>query len=257
MPNRDEFLGSVVDPLAKRVGVRCSNPSCRISTAGPREDPTKSINIGVAAHITAAAEGGPRYDASLSAKERSSVKNGIWLCQNCAKLIDNDATRYSIQLLKTWKAWAEETARVELEGTTANGGRKSNVDLILDWRKLEIRSDRHEYELELSIHNVGTEVLREYHVDIEVPTPVLEDSSGRVGNRSDRDKSLFRKAWRSDEDDIFPEDRQVVISIPYFMDSRLFSHRGNLFDRIVRATFYQGGQLRVQIERRFGELQCF
>jgi len=79
---RDDFDAKTKEMLARRVGYRCSNPDCRKLTSGPQEDPTKAVSIGVAAHITAASEGGPRYDDSLSLEERSSVDNGIWLCQN-------------------------------------------------------------------------------------------------------------------------------------------------------------------------------
>jgi ribosomal protein L37AE/L43A len=48
-------------------------------------------NIGVAAHISGAAPGGPRYDASMSSEARKSINNGIWLCANCARLVDGDA----------------------------------------------------------------------------------------------------------------------------------------------------------------------
>ena len=44
------------------------------------------------AHICAAAQGGPRYDASMTPEERKSFENGIWLCQSCSKLIDTDIT---------------------------------------------------------------------------------------------------------------------------------------------------------------------
>jgi len=90
---RDDFLIPVKDTLAKRVGFRCSNPGCRKPTSGPQEDPAKSVNVGVAAHITAAASDGPRYDPALSSDERKSPPNGIWLCQSCAKLVDNDEIR--------------------------------------------------------------------------------------------------------------------------------------------------------------------
>src|ERR1035441_5569741 len=83
--------------MAKRVGMRCSNPNCRQQTSGPREDPRNTVNIGVAAHIAAAASGGPRYDGGLTSTERSSSDNGIWLCQNCAKLIDSDDERYHVR----------------------------------------------------------------------------------------------------------------------------------------------------------------
>ena len=68
MGTRDDFNPEVKDILAKRVGTRCSNPNCRQTTSGPREDPRKVLNIGVAAHITAASTKGPRYDHALSAE---------------------------------------------------------------------------------------------------------------------------------------------------------------------------------------------
>lgn len=93
MRTRDDFRPEVKDLLAKRVGMRCSNPNCRQVTSGPQEDPHKVLNIGVAAHITAAAAKGPRYDKTLTQDGRRSPDNGIWLCQNCGKLVDNDAKR--------------------------------------------------------------------------------------------------------------------------------------------------------------------
>src|SRR5258708_32752239 len=90
---RDDFSATVKLHLALRVNHRCSNPNCRATTSGPQCRPEASLNIGVAAHITAASEGGPRFNASLSTEERVSAQNGIWLCQNCAKLVDNDEER--------------------------------------------------------------------------------------------------------------------------------------------------------------------
>jgi hypothetical protein len=102
---RDDFTQSVKKTLAERVGCKCSN--CKQLTSGPHEDATKAINIGVAAHITAAASGGPRYDSSLSSEQRKSIENGLWLCQNCSKLIDTDAQRYSVEMLRRWKVDAK------------------------------------------------------------------------------------------------------------------------------------------------------
>ncbi len=105
--------------LAQRVGSRCSNPNCRKLTSGPQENSTKAINIGVAAHITAASPNGPRYDPRLSPEERRSIDNGIWLCQNCAKLIDNDSARYTITLLCEWKVLSERASLLEIESTSS------------------------------------------------------------------------------------------------------------------------------------------
>ena len=89
-------------------GGKCSNPNCRKETKGPHSDPRKSVSIGVAAHITAASEGGPRYDPNMSSEERRSIENGIWLCSTCAKMIDSDADAYPAELLHEWKKVAED-----------------------------------------------------------------------------------------------------------------------------------------------------
>jgi hypothetical protein len=111
---RDDFNSQIKDTLSKRVGLRCSNPNCRALTSGPNSSEDKATNIGVAAHITAASINGPRYDASMTPSERSSIKNGIWLCQSCAKLIDSDTLRYAVDLLHKWKNKAEIETDLEL-----------------------------------------------------------------------------------------------------------------------------------------------
>ncbi|MCP4611296.1 MAG: hypothetical protein GY845_21505 [Planctomycetes bacterium] len=117
---RDDFSQATKEVLAKRVGYHCSNPKCHASTSGPQEDPIKTINVGVAAHITAASPDGPRYNDGLTEDERKSPENGIWLCQKCAKLIDNDTTRYTVEKLKLWKQETETIAVRELEGSFDN-----------------------------------------------------------------------------------------------------------------------------------------
>lgn len=103
---RDNFTAPVKNKLAKRVLYVCSNPNCKKITIGP--DSENGINnIGVAAHICAAAPGGPRYDKNMSEEERKSINNGIWLCQSCAKLIDSDENKYTVQLIKNWKEQTE------------------------------------------------------------------------------------------------------------------------------------------------------
>jgi hypothetical protein len=114
MSNRDEFAPDVKDTLSKRVGMLCSR--CFRATSGPHENPLKAVNIGVAAHITAAAPGGARYDASLTPQQRKDISNGIWLCQFCGKLVDNDAKRFPVERLRLWKQRAEERRRQSVEG---------------------------------------------------------------------------------------------------------------------------------------------
>ncbi|WP_156885135.1 hypothetical protein [Oribacterium sp. NK2B42] len=115
MSNRDEFTDKIKSVLYERVGGICSNPNCNHVTSGPHTDSEKRASIGVAAHITAASEGGPRYNKTLTSKERAATENGIWLCNSCATLIDKDAERYSVEKLKAWKKRAEERQLMRLE----------------------------------------------------------------------------------------------------------------------------------------------
>lgn len=114
MKKRDEFSSPIKKLLAQRVGYKCSFPDCRKSTSGPNSNPSKSINNGVAAHITAAKEGGPRYDARLTVEERKSADNGIWMCTYHANLIDKDSQQFDQNLIKEWKLKAEQDALAEL-----------------------------------------------------------------------------------------------------------------------------------------------
>jgi len=103
MSNRDEFSLPDKETLAKRTRQLCSNPNCQSSTSGPHTRPDKAINLGVAAHICAAAPGGKRYDPDMTPEERGRIDNAIWLCQICAKLVDSDDKEYTVELLWRWK----------------------------------------------------------------------------------------------------------------------------------------------------------
>jgi len=111
---RDDFSQTTKDTLAARAGHVCSNPHCRAPTSGPGSIEGRSLSLGVAAHITAASPGGPRYLAGLSAEERKNISNGIWLCTRCSSEIDKDHCMYPIDLLHNWKSEAEYYARSKL-----------------------------------------------------------------------------------------------------------------------------------------------
>lgn len=110
---RDNFKASIKAALRDRVAHRCSNPECRVPTVAPGFGATGVVRGGDAAHITAASPEGPRYDESLSAIERSSIENGIWLCVVCARKIDHNRDAYPVELLRGWKVSAETAAMQE------------------------------------------------------------------------------------------------------------------------------------------------
>lgn len=108
MSRDGNFKARTKNVLAKCSGYRCNNPECRRMTIGAHSDPNKFISLGQACHIEAASPGGPRYNPALSAEERQKVTNGIWLCYSCSKLIDCDPDRFTVDVLNSWKAVAED-----------------------------------------------------------------------------------------------------------------------------------------------------
>jgi hypothetical protein len=114
---RDNFSKCFKEILAKRVQYLCSNPNCRKVTIGPHSIEGKTINLGVASHIVAASARGPRSNSEMTTDERKSISNGIWLCQNCAKAIDNDENKYTINELRRWKSLAEQESLAIISST--------------------------------------------------------------------------------------------------------------------------------------------
>lgn len=108
--NRDDFPAAVIQKLGERVAWLCSNPDCRAPTKGPHTETGRSINVGMACHVHAAASGGPRYDPGQTENERRGIDNGIWLCRTCGTLIDTDEARWPATLLRRWRAQAELAA---------------------------------------------------------------------------------------------------------------------------------------------------
>ncbi|NOQ36338.1 MAG: tetratricopeptide repeat protein [Methylococcaceae bacterium] len=114
---RDDFSTSVKDKLSKRVAFHCSNPTCDVPTISASDESSSSVNnVGIAAHICAAAsgKGARRYKSTMTPEQRSSIENGIWLCATCATLIDRDEITYTEELLEKWKSQAIEKAKSRL-----------------------------------------------------------------------------------------------------------------------------------------------
>jgi hypothetical protein len=111
---RDNFSAITKAKLYRAAGGVCSNPGCRKHTTGATEDGTAIIELGKAAHIEAAAPGGPRYNAEMTTEQRSHADNGIWLCANCADLIDDDQEKYPVATLREWKAKANREAHIRV-----------------------------------------------------------------------------------------------------------------------------------------------
>jgi len=81
----------------------CSNPDCVALTSGPASEDQSSINLGEAAHIYGRTSVSARFKPGFTEAELCDITNGMWLCRNCHKLIDNDPLRFPAELLFTWR----------------------------------------------------------------------------------------------------------------------------------------------------------
>ena len=128
--NRDDFSESTKSKAARRVGYRCSFKGCNCPTVGASLDNKNKVSsIGIAAHICAAAPGGPRYDSNMTSEERKDISNCIWMCQTHAHLIDTDETKYTVEILREWKKEAEKEASAALaDPNFFNNCYKTNPD---------------------------------------------------------------------------------------------------------------------------------
>ena len=143
----DDFKMKTQRGLLHRAGGRCSNPDCRKLTSKP--DPTNErsfINLGIASHITGASEGGPRFDPDLSSDQRTDVNNGIWLCNNCAKMVDSSEPTYTVTTLRKWKQDAEQKAARDASSTS------QEIETLLSSME-EVSQDILEYTHTRRIHD--------------------------------------------------------------------------------------------------------
>lgn len=132
--NRDDFKEPTKLQIAKRAGFLCSYPTCRKPTVGATSDDEGVIAVGTAAHICGAAPGGPRYDERQTPEERSSVKNGIWMCRDHGTAIDSCDSRFTVEQLLQWKKQAEAESRQRVLREELVGIRSVTTDVLLSAR---------------------------------------------------------------------------------------------------------------------------
>jgi len=141
--SRDDFSESTRHHLARSVNYHCSK--CDAPTAGPFSGGGKSITTGQAAHICAAAVGGPRYDADMTPEQRVHYDNGIWLCAAHSPLVDRDWPRYTAEQLRAIKREAEARAAANLEHAKIRANLQPVLDGTMEWRAPTVNDTRPGY----------------------------------------------------------------------------------------------------------------
>jgi hypothetical protein len=164
--SRDEFKMPVLRLIAEQVGYLCSNPGCGAPTRGPSKSKGAS-NVGVGAHITAAASRGPRYDPTLTKLERESPNNAIWLCARCGRLVDNDTSTYTRDDLLDWKTQAISRAHRALEtGKTPRPSPSKRARTHDEARFHESDTVMSEWQLQAFMDDLDDDA---FHLDVQEP----------------------------------------------------------------------------------------
>lgn len=170
-------------------------PGCGRMTVGPSEDRASGVTkVGSAAHISAAAPGGERYDPLLSPEQRRAAANGIWMCAIHAKWIDDNPSIATTEKLHAWKVAHE----AEISAWVEHG----HPGIYQSWAKLAALTRDQRDMIETSLPND--------HVVVRDGTPLLaalaEAGACMISGDSGVGKSALVKTTL---DTAFPEARQI------------------------------------------------
>lgn len=152
MPNgRESVPIAQIRVLLSRSGNVCAYPECErelVLDARSQGGPSKSI--GKIAHICAASQGGPRYDASMSSLERVSVANLIYLCSDHHDLIDTQIADHPPELLRKMRGDHEAAVRRAVRAVSGNLTYDS-LALVCAVIAAQMEADVQEIELSLAV----------------------------------------------------------------------------------------------------------
>jgi hypothetical protein len=167
-----------------------------VLTAGPGDSEDGTVDVGVAAHITAAAKGGKRFDLHLTKDERRSAENGIWLCQIHAKLVDDAPERFTVELLREWKRLSEQAARLEIEELDKGMPARHTADieaLKIYAAAFDRSAFKDHFHVEMSM-SAFDQAIRD--TVIALSTGTLRDREGKVLSRTIGRSALENRSWR-------------------------------------------------------------
>ncbi len=134
----------------------------------------------------------------------------------------------------------------------------SDVELRLDYEKVNIRPTCHDYRLVAAIRNTGRRRLADWYIEVEFPTPLLDDTvyGAKVASRSDAQRSLFRAG-----SDTFKQPLRVgdsrEIRLSYRITDALYAKRDEVFGELVKCRAFVDGDLVDEVEKPVEDLQNF
>lgn len=106
---RDRVPQAQEKVVISRSGNKCAYPDCGLQlTIDPKNPGDRPKATGKVAHIAAASPGGPRYDETMTAAERGSASNLIYLCGPHHDVIDTQVEYHTREFLLDAKRTHED-----------------------------------------------------------------------------------------------------------------------------------------------------
>ena len=103
--NRAPSIASQEKVVTQRSHNACAYPACGVAlVVEPRSPSDLAKSVGKIAHICASSPGGPRYDPTMSPRERGSAENLIFLCGTHHDAIDSQLDFHTVEFLRRAKA---------------------------------------------------------------------------------------------------------------------------------------------------------
>ena len=217
---RDDFSQPIKNTLKMRAAFICSNPNCKKMTIAPSPENEEKVQyIGIAAHITAATEGGPRFDESLSKEKRKSINNAIFLCGNCSIMIDkNNGIDYKKEVLFEWKKSHDEwvlkqlnktintNTNVRVESFKQSGGITANI-INVEKLKISEKNEGREHDRQLFIKI--DDIFDEDHLNTIAQSLLADEST----NRDDQNKLVEIDQFLEKSSNLFLDEKiQIEVS---------------------------------------------
>jgi hypothetical protein len=127
--------------------------------------------------------------------------------------------------------------------------------------KVETQSQElHEYVLQIKLGNTSAKRINDWHVDVEIPTPLLKKAASHIGyvpDRSDDDVTLIRFTHEAYRGVLFPGDSRLM-TVSYHMNQRLYDYRSQFFEQFIVARAYAGGEVAAEeVRKTVSEMQRF
>jgi hypothetical protein len=137
-----------------------------------------------------------------------------------------------------------------------------SLEVTLNYERVgPLMSPQHNYRLLVDLTNTGTEVVSDYHVDLEFPSPLVKQDVHfglELPNRKTDTHRFFRVPIAGYKpDSIYPGDSLTLMTQDYYIDTVIHTFRPEVLRELVTATVYVKGNPPLIVRKSISELQNF